>query len=131
MAFGRETSFIRVFPSEEQFTTTRGYSDTFYQTQEVIDSQGRLYAVGHVVPFDKPPSWRDMGTSPYRVFVETKFERTIDVETARKIVSDLVRNPRSYWEGAPEPVNRALEHVKSFRSLSELIEGCSHYYDWP
>jgi hypothetical protein len=71
-----------------------------------------------------------MGTTPYRVFVETKLEKTIDFEAARKIVSDLVRAPRSYWEGSPDGVSRALEYVQSYRSLNELIKGCSHYYDW-
>lgn len=93
-------------------------------------THSRLYALGRVVSFGKRPSWRDMGTSPYRVFVETKLEKTIDLEAARKIVSDLVRAPRSYWEGSPDRVSRALEYVQSYRSLNELIKGCSNYYDW-
>ena len=91
LAVGKEPSYIQVFASEEEFTTTSGSSSTFYTAEEVIDSQGRLYALGRVVPFGKRPSWRDMGTSRYRVFVETKLEKTIDFEAAPKIVSDLVR----------------------------------------
>ena len=117
---------MRVCASEEEFTTTSGSSITFYYASEVIDSQGRLYALGRLVSFADRPAWMSMGTRPYRVFVETKFERTIDFEAARKIVNDLVRAPRSYREGDPERVSRALEYVQSYRSLKELMEGCSH-----
>jgi hypothetical protein len=94
LLLGTEAPDITVFETELAFTTTSKSSSLAYTSQRIIDSAGGLYEVKTATPIGKVPSeWTDMGTTPYRVFLEMKFRKKVSVDDARKMVLNIVRSP--------------------------------------
>jgi hypothetical protein len=131
LLLGMEVPNIIVMESEERLTTTTRAMSLDFPTHRIIDSSGALFEakrstpVGHVVS-----AWSDMvGNQPYRIFIEMKPLKHVDVEKAREMVLEVVRNPRN--ELSEPPYRESSEAaVKSYRTLPDLIEGCAHTNRW-
>ncbi len=121
---------IAVRDSELNLTTTTGASGLNYTELQIIDSAGGLYAVRKTTPFDRPHSWQDLGTSQYRVHLELRRIRSLDVEQARRILLDVVRTPGGAWNFSPEAQARAAARIRGFDTLAGLIAGCGNSWDW-
>jgi hypothetical protein len=131
LMLGTETPATTVVDTELAFTTTSVSSGRSYTTQKIIDSKGGLYEVKSATPIGEVRSaWLDMGTTPYRVFVEMKLRKTVSVDDARSMVLENVRSPRSQLSRPPERLRKAVEMVQSYRTLDQLIAGCDHQSDW-
>src|SRR5262249_31452722 len=112
-------------------TTTTQSSSLIYTAQRIIDSKGGLYEVKTASPIGEVRSaWKDMGTSPYRVFLEIRFREQVSVEDVRKMVLENVRSPRNQLSRPPERLRKAVEAVRSYRNLDELIAGCANQSAW-
>jgi hypothetical protein len=128
---GGESPTIRVEDDEVSLTTTRAASGAVYMNLKLIDSAGTLYeVVRESQPEGRPSSWRDMGTSNYRVHLELKRVKTVNVDQGREMVLDVIRAPRSLWSLYPEGTRVAAERVGAFRTVPELIEGCRRASEW-
>jgi hypothetical protein len=128
---GTEVPTISVYDKEEDLTTTSVSTNPFYTAAHIVDSGGRLYKIGKDTPIgDSGSVWRDMGTRRYRLFLEVKFLKNVNVEQTRKMVLDMVRSPRGQLSRPPERLGKAVAHVESYRTLGELIEGCRDTLAW-
>lgn len=122
---------IRFYDSEEPLITTRMSSGVTFAQSRVIDSGGGLYTVVGAIPVGKVVSaWRDMGTTPYRIFLRMRREKTIDLGQARALILEQVRNPRSSWSYSAETLRNSVARVESFRNLAELVKGCETSWEW-
>jgi hypothetical protein len=102
LLIGTESPQITVVDTELALTTTTQSSSLTYTAQKIIDSKGGLYEVKTAIPVGKvPSSWRDMGTRPYRVFLEMTFRKKVNLDDARNMVLDNVRSPRSQLSRPP------------------------------
>ena len=85
----------------------------------------RSTPVGHVTS-----GWSDMaGNQPFRIFLDMKMVKRVDVEKAREMVLGAVRNPRNELS-KPDYLASSEVAIKSYRTLAELIEGCAHTNRW-
>jgi hypothetical protein len=131
LLLGQDVPTIIVFDSDEKLTTTTKASGFYYPDYLVIDSTGGLYKVKSSTPVGRVvSSWSDMvGNQPFRVFLEMKMVKHVDVEKARELVLEVVRNPRNdLSKPAYRPAAEAA--VKSYRTLQELIAGCVSTNEW-
>jgi hypothetical protein len=122
---------ITVKDSEERLTTTTKASGIDYPSHRIIDSSGGLYEVKRSTPVGHVASgWSDMvGNQPFRIFLDMKMVKRVDVEKAREMVLGAVRNPRNQLS-KPDYLASSEAAVKSYRTLAELIEGCAHTNRW-
>jgi hypothetical protein len=131
LLLGNDAPLLAVFDAEPALTTTTKSSSLFYAAQQIIDSTGALYAIKKVTPVSEVHSvWRDMGTSPYSVFLQIKLLRRVNLQQAKNLVLEVVRSPRSDWSQPPQHLNNVVAHVQSNRSLQELILDCKATSDW-
>lgn len=131
MLLETEPSNVRYFDNEEDFTTTKRSSNLTYTEQRIIDSGGGLFSVQKALPVGKVVSgWRDMGTTPYRVYLVMKREKTVTFEQAKKMVLDVLGGPRSNWNDSPEILAKSVAHVEEYRTLPELIAGAETPWKW-
>lgn len=130
LLIGTEVPTLNVYGSEMELTTTQVSTGLSYPVQQIIDSSGNYYVVSRSAPFGKVKSvWLDMGTTPYRVFLELKLKKHVNLEQARKMVLEAVRSPRAGWVKDPVALQKAVRWVQSYRSIGDLIAGCRT--DWP
>jgi hypothetical protein len=111
-----------VYDSEERLTTTSISSGMYYPEFTYIDSAGVEYAVSGVTEFGRKPAWRDMGTSPFRVFLQMKAKGRISLEKAKPILIDSATKPEDLV-GAEGKAN-AIRRIGGARSFVELIAVC-------
>jgi hypothetical protein len=131
LLLGTDSPEIAVIESELALTTTTQSSSLIYTAQRIIDSKGGLYEVKTATPIGEVRSaWKDMGTSPYRVFLEMRFRKQVGVEDVRNMVLDNVQSPRNQLSRPPERLRKAVEAVRSYRNLGELIAGCAKQSSW-
>jgi hypothetical protein len=131
LLLGNDAPLISVFDTEPALTTTTKSSSLFYAAQQIIDSNGTLYAIKKVTPVSEVHSvLRDMGTSPYSVFLEIKLLKRVDLQQAKNLVLEVVRSPRSDWSHPPQHLNNVVAHIQSNRSLQELILDCKSTSEW-
>ena len=131
LLIGTDAPTLNVFETERQLTTTTKSSSLIYSVQQIVDSKGGLYAIKKAIPVGEVQGvWRDMGTSPYRVFLECKLLKRVDLEQTREMVLATVRSPRSELSRPPERLSMAVGHIRSYRTLDELIAGCRQTLDW-
>lgn len=123
-------STIAVRDSELNLTTTTGASGLNYTELQIIDSAGGLYAVRKTTSLDRPHSWQDLGTSQYRVHLELRRIRNVDVEQFRQILLEVVRAPGSAWNFSPEAQAKAAARIQGFDTLAGLIAGCGNSWGW-
>ena len=122
---------ITVFENEERLTTTTQSSSFNPLTQQIIDSNGGLYSVKKATPVSEMRGvWRDMGTSSYRLFLEIKLDKQIDIGQAKHMVLESVRSPSSDWNQPPDRLKRTIERVQSYPTLADLIARCSKTWEW-
>lgn len=122
---------IAVRDSELSLTTPTGASGLNYAELQIKDSAGGLYVVRKTTSLDRPHSWQDLGTSQYRVHLELRRIRSVDVEQARQLLLDVVCTPGSAWTFSPEAQAKTTTRIRGFRTLAELMEGCGKSWEWP
>ena len=132
LVLGMDVPHIRVFETEEPITTTSRSSSLLYANLKLIDSAGGLYDVGRDYPVGKvPSSWSDMiGIQTYRIFIELKFEKKLNVDKAREMVQGVAMSSRSDLGRTPEDRERVQKRLAGYRTLAELIEGCKDTNAW-
>jgi hypothetical protein len=111
-----------VYDDEESLTTTSVATGKYYPEFVYIDSAGMEYEVIGVAEFGRKPAWRDMGTSPFRVFLKMKAKGKISLEKAKPIVLESATKPEELL-GADGKAN-ATRRIGNARSFPELIEVC-------
>ena len=113
---------LSVYDDEETLTTTTVSSGMYYPEFVYIDSTGTEYAVTGVTEFGRTAAWRDMGTSPFRVFLRMKSKGRIPLEKAKPIVLKAGTEPESLL-GADGKAN-ATRRIGNAQNFAELIEVC-------
>jgi hypothetical protein len=93
---------------EESLTSTTAASGLNFLVATLIDSSGARYSIPRVTDFGRKSSFLDMGTTPYRVFLELKPEGKVDLAQAKQVV--LAEEPEAALDGVG--------------SLAALIEAC-------
>ena len=132
-ALTTEPGRITYFQDEAAFTTRR-YADMFWPSEAtVIDSAGGLYQGDKTFEVEKHPNpVFDMGRTPYRIFVRLKRLKTVDLEAARQLIVNIIRDDRGYFSGADAAQRQeaAIAYIQRYGSVRELVEGCEVYYQW-
>ena len=111
-----------VYNDEESLTTTSVSSGMYYPEYVYIDSAGTEYAVTAVTEFGRKAAWRDMGTSPYRVFLRMKVKGKISLQKAKPIVLDSATKPEGIVDAERKAI--ATRRIGNATSWAELIEVC-------
>lgn len=125
LLIGQNTFDVR--DSEEDLTTTYGYSGLNFVERVILDSDGRLFEVVDAVPSERPKSWLlDLGTSPRHYAVTLREKRKPDLDRIRKLLLEQVNAPNSVWAGD----TRAVAKVASLGSVAEAIEACRTSWEW-
>jgi len=128
---GGESSTIRVVGDEETLTTTKLSAGAVYMNLRIIDAGGNLYeVVKETQPDGRSPAWRDLGTSSYRVHLELKRLRSVNLDQAKQVVIEVIQSPRSLWSLYPGGAKVATDKVRLFETLAALIEGCRRAWEW-
>ena len=113
---------LYVYDDEETLTTTSAATGKYYPEFVYIDSAGTEYEVTGVTEFGRKPAWRDMGTTPFRVFLRMKSKGKIPLEKAKPIVLKAGAEPKELM-GA-DGVGNATRRIGNARNFAELIEVC-------
>ena len=113
---------LMVRNDEESLTTTTVSSGLYYTEFLYIDSAGMQYSVTRVTEFGRKPAWRDMGTSPFRVFLQMQAKGKIPLEKAKPIVLESATKPDELVDAQSKAI--ASRRIGNARSFAELIEVC-------
>lgn len=106
LAVGERRVLVR--DDELALTSTTAASGINFLVATLIDSSGARYTVRKVTDFGRKSAFLDMGTTPYRVFLDLKSEGKVDVGKAKAVV--LAEEPEA--------------EIGGVASLAELIEAC-------
>jgi hypothetical protein len=111
---------------EASLTTTTVASGLNFPEFAVIDSQGAKYSVTKVTDFGRKSTILDMGTTPYRVFLEMKSAGQAGLSDAQALVESAMADPNA----DPATAQVAQRTIRSTKSVAELIERCHNSWDW-
>jgi hypothetical protein len=120
----------RVYDDEESLTTTRVSSGLYYGDMALFDSNGELFQTVGITDFDRKPAWRDMGTSPYRVFLQLKSKGKPNLDKIKAILIDVARENHATGLDYPNGLDVATRKIQSCNSVPELIKECRNSGNW-
>jgi hypothetical protein len=121
---------FRVFDDEETLTTTRVSSGFYYGDMAMIDSGGDLFKTVRITDFDRKPAWRDMGTSPYRVFLDLQSKGKPNLDKLKAMLIDVARENHDTGLDYPNGLTVATQRIQVCKSVPELIKECRNSGDW-
>jgi hypothetical protein len=110
---------IVVKDDELSLTTTTVASGLNFPEFAVLDSSGARFSVSKVTDIGRTSTILDMGTTPYRVFLEMKNEGKLGLEESKSRVSDSADS-----RGA------AMRALVGVHSMAELIAACRQSWEW-
>jgi hypothetical protein len=104
-------------------TTSVAGGGEYYGGYRFIDSAGNEYAARKATPFGRKSAWRDMGTSPYEVFLELKPKGRISLAKAKAdaLAAAVEPGPAVIGQDGREVATAKIGGTNSF---PELIEAC-------
>jgi len=120
---------IRVSEDEESLTTTQVSSGLSWREMHIIDSSGQLYEVTRVTDFGRKAAWRDMGTSPYRVFLDLTPPKKIALEQVKAYLVAVLQFEQKTGL-FPDAVEVGTPVVQKCPSLTALIDICRRTWEW-
>lgn len=115
---------------EQSLTTTTVASGLNFPQFKVIDSAGMKCSIRKVTEFGRRSIVLDMGTTPYRVFLQMEAGGTISLREAKSIVLDIALEPDGLVSGTPHGAQIATQTIQGVQSLAELIEVCRKTWEW-
>jgi hypothetical protein len=115
---------------EESLTTTTVASGLNFPQFKLIDSGGMEYSIRKVTEFGKRSVFADMGTRPFRVFLEMKGEGKIGLAKAKALVQGVALDPNGVVSVTPHGAEIATRTIQGAQSLTELIQVCRKTWEW-
>ena len=115
---------------ENSLTTTTVASGLNFPEYVIIDSGGAKYAVASVTQFGRKSLFADMGTSPYKVFLDLKRQGTISVADAKALALNTALQPNGLTSGTDHGEEIARHTIESCQTLAQLIEACRKTWEW-
>lgn len=119
----------RVSEDEESLTTTRVSSGMSWRELHIIDSSGSLYEVTRVTDFGRKAAWLDMGTSPYRVFLDLTPPKKIALEKVKAYLITVLKF-QDKTGLFPDALEVGTPKVQNCPSLPALIDMCRRTWEW-
>ena len=116
--------------NEEALTTTTAASGLNLPEYKAIDSTSAQYSIRKVTPFGQESVWLNMGTKPFRLFLEMKEDRKISLEQAKTLVRGVALEPNTTTSRSPHGSEIAMERIQRAQSVAELIEVCRKSWEW-
>jgi hypothetical protein len=114
---------------EASLTTTTAASGVNFPEYKIIDSSGRALSVVKVTSFGKRSEFLDMGTTPFRVFLELKRESKLSIEDIKELVANAALAPNGIVSGT-NGAEIAKQRIDACKSLSQLIDACRKTWEW-
>ena len=102
---------------ELSLTSTTVSSGLNFPEFQLIDSGGARYSIRKVTEFGKKSAFFDMGTTPFRVFLEMKSEGPASLSSAKSLV----------LAAAGQAGKQAIDGAQSH---AELIDACRRSWEW-
>jgi hypothetical protein len=121
---------LKVYDDEAGLTTTRGAAGMGYTEYQVIASDGMTYSILKETQFGRRAWFMDMGTSPYRVFLEMKKRDVITLPKAKALVLRTALAPHGPVDGSAPGAEIATQRIQSCQSVAGLIEVCRKTWEW-
>jgi hypothetical protein len=115
---------------EESLTTTTVASGLNFPQFKVIDSDGMEYSIRKVTEFEKQSTLLNMGTKPFRVFLEMEDDGKVSLATAKNLVLGVALDPNGLVSSTPHGAQIATQTIQSVQSLAELIQVCRKTWEW-
>jgi len=115
---------------EESLTTTTVASGLNFPQFKVIDSGGTEYSIRRVAEFGKRPIFLDMGTTPFRVFLEMRRDGKISLTNAKALVLAVALEPNGLVSGTSHGAQIATQTIQGVQSFDELIQVCRKTWEW-
>ena len=121
---------LEVYDDEDSLTTTTTASSMGYTEYQVIASDGMTYSILKETQFGRPAWFTDMGTKPFRVFLEMKKRGVITLPKAKALVLHTALAPHGPVDGAAHGAEIARQRIQGCQSLPGLIEVCRKTWEW-
>ena len=121
---------LGVKDDEESLTTTTVASGLNFPQFKVIDSGGTEYSIRRVTEFGKRSTFLDMGTNPFRVFLEMKWDGKISLTDAKALVLAVALEPNGLVSGTAHGAQIATQRIQGVQSFDELIQVCRKTWEW-
>ena len=115
---------------DESLTTTTVASGLNFPQFKVIDSGGMEYSIREVTEFGRRSIVLDMGTKPFRVFLEMEADGKISLSEAKNLVLGIALEPNGLVSGTPHGAQIATQTIRGVQSLAELIQVCRKTWEW-
>lgn len=104
-------------------TTTGASGGVYHPAYQFVDSDGAVYEVVKATAIGKQPSWRDLGTSSFQVYLRLKARQKIPLKEAKARALAAAIRPGLEAIGE-EGVEIAKAKIGGATSFAELIEAC-------
>jgi hypothetical protein len=111
-------------------TTTTVASGLNFPEYKVIDSAGTAYSVLKTTDFGRKSAFTDMGTTPFRVFLEMKSDGKIDLSKAKTLALGAALHPHGVVSGTDHGAEMATRAIQGTQSVAELIQVCRKTWEW-
>lgn len=115
---------IEVRDDEQSLLTTRITTGLNFLEARIVEPSAGLSTVARVTPFGQKSWLLDMGTSPFRMFLDLRRGKPLTLDKAKALVMEAVHQPYGAYADSPGRVQNANEKVQACRSIPELIEAC-------
>lgn len=115
---------------EASLTTTTAASGVNFTEYKIIDSSGKKLSVVKVTSFGKRSEFLDMGTTPFRVFLEVKRESKPSLEDIKELVVKAALAPNGIASGTDHGAEIAKQRIDAGKSLSQVIDACRKTWEW-
>jgi len=115
---------------EAGLTTTTAASGVNFPEYKIIDSSGKTLSVVKVTSFGKRSEFVDMGTTPFRVFLQLNRESKLSLEDIKGLVVNAALAPNGIVSGTDHGAEIAKQRIAACKSLSQLIDACRKTWEW-
>jgi hypothetical protein len=115
---------------EESLTTTTVASGLNFLEFKVIDSSGMQYSIVKVTEFGKRSVFSDMGTKPFRVFLEMKHEGKLSLPKAKDLARTVALDPNGVVSSTAHGPEIATRTIQGAESVAQLIQVCRKTWEW-
>jgi hypothetical protein len=109
---------LAVKDNEESLTTTSVATGLNFLEFTLLDSDGHKYTIVKVTPFGWKSPLLDMGSSPFRVYLELKSRGVLSLVEANSMVRAAARAGGEVQDA--HDVSRAIDGATSFLRLIEV-----------
>lgn len=121
---------LAVKDDEASLTTTNGASGLNFLEYQIIDSDGKRCSVKKVTDFGKRSALLDMGTTPFRIFLELKCKGNLSIRDAKALVLNAALAPNGVVSGTDHGAEVAKQRIESCTSVAQLIDACRKTWEW-